>query len=156
MDVGGLGLAGEFKRQKLHMQRSFRVAWGLVLALAVAGCSGPKGDKGDKGEKGDPGAAGPAGPAGPQGTQGQAGKNGENGMTPPPQFRVVRGSAEGVVSNPANCGTDEVMVSATCLSRTGSVNQAPKTLSNTGAVCDPRPNESEIPDLVILCEKQKQ
>jgi hypothetical protein len=138
---------------KPHMPRSFMVAWGLVLALAVAGCSGPKGDKGDKGEKGDPGAAGAAGPAG---AQGPAGKDGKDGITPPPQFRVVRGSAQGVVSNPANCGTDEVMVSATCLSKTGSVNQAPKTLGTTGAVCDPRPNESEIPDVVILCEKQKQ
>jgi hypothetical protein len=77
-------------------------------------------------------------------------------VTPPPQFRVVRGSADGVVSKPALCGTDEVMVSATCLSRTGAVNQAAKTLSDTGAACDPRPGESEIPDVVILCAKRDQ
>jgi hypothetical protein len=88
--------------------------------------------------------------------QGPTGKDGANGVTPPPQFRVVRGSAEGVVSKPALCGSDEVMVSATCLSRTGSVNQAPKTLSDTGAACDPRPGESEIPDVVILCQKRDQ
>jgi hypothetical protein len=138
---------------KSYMQSSYMVAGSLVLALAVAGCSGPKGDKGDKGDQGD---AGPAGPAGPIGAQGPAGKDGKDGVTPPPQFRVVRGSAEGVVSKPALCGTDEVMVSATCLSRTGSVNQAPKTLSDTGAACDPRPGESDIPDVVILCEKRKQ
>jgi hypothetical protein len=132
------------------------VACSLVVALAVAGCSGPKGDKGDRGEKGDQGDAGPAGPAGPIGAQGPAGKDGANGVTPPPQFRVVRGSAEGVVSKPALCGSDEVMVSATCLSRIGSANQAPKTLSDTGATCDPRPGESEIPDVVILCQKRDQ
>jgi len=138
------------------MQKSYVIAFGMVLALAVAGCSGPKGDKGDKGAKGDPGDAGPAGPTGPQGPQGVAGKNGENGVSPPPQFRVVRASADGVVSKPAMCGTDEVMVSATCLSKTGTVNQAPKTLSDTGAACDPRPGESDIPDVVILCAKRQQ
>src|ERR1700683_266029 len=117
------------------MQKSYMLACGLVLALAVAGCSGPKGDKGDRGEKGEQGKA---------------------GVTSPPQFRVVRASADGVVSKPALCGTDEVMVSATCLSRTASVNQAPKTLSDTGAACDPRPGESEIPDVVILCAKRDQ
>jgi hypothetical protein len=138
------------------MQKSYVIAFGMVLALAVAGCSGPKGDKGDKGAKGDPGDAGPAGPTGPQGPQGVAGKNGENGVSPPPQFRVVRASADGVVSKLAMCGTDEVMVSATCLSKTGTVNQAPKTLSDTGAACDPRPGESDIPDVVILCAKRQQ
>src|SRR5665213_829605 len=138
------------------MQKSYVIAFGMVLALAVAGCSGPKGDKGDKGAKGDPGDAGPAGPTGPQGPQGVAGKNGENGVSPPPQFRVVRASADGVVSKPAMCGIEEVMVSATCLSKTGSVNQAAKTLGDSGAACDPRPGQSDIPDVVILCEKRPQ
>jgi hypothetical protein len=138
------------------MPKSYMVACSLVVALAVAGCSGPKGDKGDRGEKGDQGDAGPAGPAGPTGAQGPTGKDGKDGVTSPPQFRVVRASADGVVSKPALCGTDEVMVSATCLSRTGSVNQAPKTLNDTGAACDPRPGESEIPDVVILCAKRDQ
>ena len=80
----------------------------------------------------------------------------KNGASPPPQFRVVRAAAEGVVSKPALCGSDEVMVSATCLSRTGAVNQAAKTLSDTGAACDPRPGESEIPEVVILCAKRDQ
>jgi Collagen triple helix repeat (20 copies) len=125
-----------------------------TLALALAGCSGPKGDKGDAGAKGDPGAAGPAGPAGPQGPQGQAGKNGENGVSPPPQFRVVRSAPENGLSRPAMCGVDEVMVSATCLSKTGSVEQTPKTISDAGAACDPRPDQTNIPDAVVLCAKR--
>jgi hypothetical protein len=155
-DVGGTGLSCGFQMQKSYMQKSYMIACGLAVALALAGCSGPKGDKGDKGQKGEQGDAGPTGPAGPQGPQGPAGKNGENGVSPPAQFRVVRASPDGVVSRPALCGTDEVMVSATCLSKTGAVNQYPKTLSDTGAACDPRPGESEIPDVVILCEKRQQ
>jgi hypothetical protein len=125
-----------------------------TLALAVAGCLGPKGDKGDAGAKGDPGPGGPAGPPGPQGPQGPAGKNGENGVSPPQQFRVVRASPENGLSRPAMCSVDEVLVSATCLSRTGSVEQTPKTISDSGAACDPRPNQSDMPDTVILCARR--
>lgn len=149
-----------FKRMHAHpgfpMKKPFVIALSLFVALSVAGCSGPKGDKGDKGEKGDPGMAGPAGPAGPQGPQGAAGKNGENGVSPPPQFRVVRSSPDGGVSRPAMCGIDEVLVSATCLSKTGSADQAPKTLGDSGAACDPRPGQSEVPSVVILCGKREQ
>jgi hypothetical protein len=109
-----------------RMKKSFFVA-SLALTLVLAGCSDPKGDKGDKGEKGDPGQSGAAGPPGPQGPPGSPGKNGENGVSPPQQFRVVRSPSDGGVSRPAMCGVDEVMVSATCLLKTGSVNQAPKT-----------------------------
>jgi Collagen triple helix repeat (20 copies) len=138
------------------MQKSVFVAGTLAVALVLAGCSGPKGDKGDKGEKGDPGPSGAAGPPGPQGPPGLMGKNGENGVSPPPQFRVVRSSSDGGVSRPAMCGVDEVMVSATCLSKTGSVNQAPKTITDSGAACDPRPGQSEIPEAVVLCTKRQE
>jgi hypothetical protein len=136
------------------MQNSFFLAGGLVLALVVAGCSGPKGDKGDQGEKGDPGPSGPAGATGPQGPPGSPGKNGENGMSPPPQFRVVRSSSDGGVSRPAMCSGDEVMVSATCLSKAGSVNQPPKTITDSGAACDPGPGQSDVPETVVLCAKR--
>lgn len=136
------------------MRNALFLTSSLVLAMAVSGCSGPKGDKGDKGAKGDSGQAGPAGPPGPQGPQGPAGKDGANGVSPPPQFRVVRSSADGGVSRPAMCGVDEVMVSATCLSKTGSVNQAPKTISDSGAACDPQPSQSDIPQTVVLCAKR--
>jgi hypothetical protein len=135
------------------MQNSFLLAasLALTLALAVVGCSGPKGDKG---EKGDPGPSGPAGATGPQGAPGSPGKNGENGVSPPPQFRVVRSSSDGGVSRPAMCSVDEVMVSATCLSKAGSVNQPPKTITDSGAACDPRPGQSDVPETVVLCAKR--
>src|SRR5271167_562268 len=113
------------------MLKAFAVVSCLPLVLTLLGCSGPKGDKGDKGakgEKGDQGPVGWAGPAGPPGPQGPPGKNGENGVSPPPQFRVVRSSSEGVVSRPAMCAVDEVIVSATCLLKNGSADQAPKAL----------------------------
>jgi hypothetical protein len=138
------------------MKKPFLIAFSLLVAVSVVGCSGPQGDKGDKGEKGDPGMAGPAGPPGPQGPQGAPGKNGENGVSPPQQFRVVRSSPDGGVSRAAMCGVDEVLVSATCLSKTGSADQAPKTLGDSGAACDPRPNQSEVPSIVILCGKREQ
>lgn len=138
------------------MKNPVFVAGSLALMLALAGCSGPQGDKGDKGEKGDPGPSGAAGSPGPQGPPGPAGKNGENGVSPPPQFRVVRSSSDGGVSRPAMCGVDEVMVSATCLSKAGSANQAPKTVTDSGAACDPRPDQSDVPEAVVLCAKRQE
>jgi len=135
------------------MKKSLMVACSLLFALSVAGCSGPKGDKGDKGEKGDPGPAGAEGPPGPQGPIGPSGKDGQNGVSPPPQFRVVRSSSDGGVSM---CGIDEVMVSATCFSKIGSADQAPKTIGDSGAACEPRPGQSDVPNVVILCAKREQ
>jgi Collagen triple helix repeat (20 copies) len=139
------------------MNKSIVIAGSLALALVASGCSGPKGDKGEKGDKGDngqQGAAGPAGLPGPAGPQGPAGKNGENGVSPPPQFRVVRSSSDGGVSRPAMCAVEEVMVSATCISKTGSADQAPKTLGDGGAACNPKPDQSDIPETVVLCAKR--
>jgi hypothetical protein len=136
------------------MRHALLVTVPVALALALAGCSGPKGDKGDKGEKGDPGPAGPPGPPGPQGPPGPAGKNGENGVSPPPQFRVVRSTREGGISRPAMCAADEVMVSASCLSRTGSVTQAPHTVGESGADCTSTRGQAVVPEAVILCAKR--
>jgi hypothetical protein len=52
------------------------------------------------------------------------------------------------------CGIDETMVSATCISKTGSANQAPKTFNDSGAACEARPGQSDVPDVVILCTKR--
>jgi hypothetical protein len=142
-------------KEIFKMRRTYHLAGCLMLAVAVAACSGPKGDKGEKGDKGDPGQIGAAGPAGPQGPQGPAGKNGENGVSPPPQFRVVRSTSDGGVSKPALCGVDEIMVSATCLLIAGSTSQAPKTIGDTGAACDPQPGQSNIPQAVVLCAKRQ-
>jgi hypothetical protein len=71
-------------------------------------------------------------------------------------FRVVRSSSDGGVSRPAMCGVDEVMVSATCLSKTGSASQAPKTITDSGAACDPHPGQSDVPEAVVLCARRQE
>jgi len=130
----------------------------LVSALALSGCGvkGDKGDKGNKGDKGDAGPTGPAGPPGPQGLDGRPGKDGKDGVSPPTQFRVVRSATDGGTDKPALaiCGLQEVMVSATCIPKSGDLAQTPRTFSNNGASCDPKPGQSEIPQAVILCAKQ--
>ena len=62
---------------------------------------------------------GPAGPAGPQGLAGAPGKDGRDGVSPPLPFRVLRSEADGGISKPAMCGTNEVMISATCIVKAG-------------------------------------
>jgi hypothetical protein len=52
------------------------------------------------------------------------------------------------------CAVEEVMVSATCISKTGSADQAPKTLGDSGAACNPKPDQSDIPETVVLCAKR--
>jgi len=52
------------------------------------------------------------------------------------------------------CGSDEVMVSATCLLPAGSVSTTPKTINDTGAACEPKPGQSDIPLAVVLCAKR--
>jgi Collagen triple helix repeat (20 copies) len=135
------------------MKKPFVVASGLALALALAACSGPKGDKGDKG---DTGQAGQSGAAGKQGDPGPPGKDGRDGVSPPAQFRVVRSATDGAMAKPAMCGIDEVMVSATCLSKTGSVNETPKTIGDNGASCDPQSGQTDAPQAVILCTRRDQ
>lgn len=138
----------------MQMRHALLITVPLALALALGGCSGPKGDKGDKGEKGDPGQAGSPGPPGPQGPPGPPGKAGENGVSPPPPFRVVRSTREGGISRPAMCAADEVMVCATCLSRTGSVTQAPHTVGDSGADCTAARGQAVVPEAVVLCAKR--
>jgi Collagen triple helix repeat (20 copies) len=133
------------------MQKSIVVAVGLALALAATGCSGPKGEKGDKGDKGEAGTPGSAGAAGPQGPQGPAGKD---GVSPPAPFRVVRSTSENGMPKEAMCAVDEVMVSATCMSKLGSTNQAAKTIGDNGATCDAQPGQAEAPTAVIICVKR--
>src|ERR1700754_2026354 len=113
----------------------------LVSALALSGC-GVKGDKGDKGDKGEPGPIGAAGPPGPQGPVGAPGKDGRDGVSPPAQFRAVRGAVDGGISRPATCGTDEIMVSATCMVNTGDISQTPRTIGDNAASCDAQPGQS--------------
>jgi collagen triple helix repeat protein len=126
----------------------------LLSALALAGCSvkGDKGEKGGTGPKGDAGPMGPAGPQGPRGLQGPPGKDGKDGVSPPPQFRVVRSAADDVVAN-ADCGSEEVMVAAICIVKSGQSAQTPLTFGDHGTSCD-KAGQSEQPQAVILCAKR--
>jgi len=135
------------------MKRAALLVFALLSASALCGC-GVKGDKGDKGDKGEPGPAGMTGPTGQQGPVGPPGKDGRDGASPPPQFRVVRGAADGGIVKPAMCGDDEIMVSATCMVRTGAVAETPRTLGDNGANCDALPGQSNPPQPVILCAKK--
>lgn len=134
------------------MRRSLIIACSLIAALALGGWAREK--KGDKGDKGDPGAVGAAGSPGPQGAQGAPGKDGRDGVSPPRQFRVVRSSMDRGMSKPAMCDVDEIIVSATCLTRTGSISEAPKTLGDNGANCDSQSGQTEAPQDLILCAKR--
>ena len=124
------------------MQKSIAVAFSLALALA----------KGDKGDRGESGPAGSPGTPGPQGPQGPAGKD---GVSPPAQYRVVRSTSENGMSKAAMCEVDEVIVSATCMSKIGSVNEAAKTIGDNGATRDAQSGQSDAPEAVILCTKRQ-
>jgi hypothetical protein len=115
------------------MMRRFSIlVCASLSALLLSGC-GVKGDKGDKGDRGEAGPAGPAGPPGPQGPAGPPGKDGRDGISPPSQFRVVSGAADGGIVKPAMCATEEVMVSATCIVNPGDIAETPRTLGDNGA-----------------------
>jgi hypothetical protein len=135
------------------MRKSIFVLAALSSALVLSAC-GVKGDKGDKGDRGDAGPPGQAGAPGPQGPAGPPGKDGRDGVSPPPQFRVVRGGLDGGIAKPAMCGTDEVMVSATCIVSSGDIAETPRTLGDTGASCDARPGQTNPPQTIILCAKR--
>jgi hypothetical protein len=135
------------------MKHSTLLICALLSAVALSGC-GVKGDKGDKGDKGEAGPVGQAGPPGPQGLDGRPGKDGRDGVSPPLPFRVVRSEPDGGISKPAMCGTNEVMISATCITKAGDAAQAPRTLGDNGASCDAKPGQSDPPQTVILCIKQ--
>jgi len=125
----------------------------LNSALALSAC-GVKGDKGDKGDRGDARPPGQAGRPGPQGPAGPPGKDVRDGISPPPQFRVVRGGLDGGISKAAMCDVEEIMVSATCMASSGDIAETPRTLSDNGASCDARPGQSNPPRVVILCAKR--
>jgi len=76
-----------------------------------------------------------------------------DGVSPPLPFRVVKGAIDGGISKPAMCGTDEMMISATCIVKAGDAALAPRTLGETGASCDAKPGQADPPQAVILCTK---
>jgi Collagen triple helix repeat (20 copies) len=125
------------------------LAAGMAVVLALAGCSAPKGDKGDKG---DAGATGAAGPRGEKGDAGPPGKDGRDGVSPPAQLRVVRSDETAAAA--AFCPADEVMVSATCIARIGTANEAATTIGDTGASCASQSGQNTPTLAVILCAKR--
>ena len=134
------------------------IAGALVLISSLAGCSraarGPRVTKAIRPERG-PGLARPPVLSDRKDLKAAGQERRRRHIAPAAVSRRTSHATERV-SRPAMCGIDEMMVSATCISRTGSADQAPKTIGDTGASCDPRPGQSDIPDVVILCGKRTQ
>src|SRR5206468_8797340 len=87
-----------------------------------AGPAGPSGPAGVAGAKGEPGAQGPVGPQGNRGEKGDKGDKGDPGAA----MRVLVGD-----SNAAQCGGDEIMVSALCVGGPVIAN-----VTDNGATCE--------------------
>jgi hypothetical protein len=90
-----------------------------------AGPQGPQGERGPQGVAGAKGEPGAQGPAGPQGNRGDKGDKGDKGDSGGATLRVVTSS--GIT---AECGADEIMVSAMCVG--GAV---VATIGDNGASC---------------------
>ncbi|SED11646.1 hypothetical protein SAMN05444164_3742 [Bradyrhizobium erythrophlei] len=135
------------------MARSLLLLIAVYSAVSLSGCGGTP-VTGEKGDKGDAGAAGAPGQQGQPGPPRLPGKDGKDAVVPP-QFRVVRSSNDGGVTNRPLCGVDEVMVSATCVASAGSLTQAPTTtLGTTGASSGQSAGQTDAPLAVILCAKR--
>jgi hypothetical protein len=76
-------------------------------------------------------------------------------VSPLAQFRVVRSTSDNGMAKAAMCAVDEVMVSATCMSKVGSVDEAAKTIGDNGATCDAQSGQADAPEAVILCTKRQ-
>lgn len=111
-----------------------------VAAVSLAGCF-----EGPKGEKGDPGAPGVNGNDGQQGEKGDPGSTKAGSL----DLRVITSATAG---SRASCGPDEIMVSASCMTPTGSTTLAPTTTNGMSAECKGARQSSAI--AVILCAKR--
>jgi hypothetical protein len=58
------------------------------------------------------------------------------------------------MSKPAMCDVTEVIVSAMCVSKLGSMSETPKTVGDNGAECAPQSGQADAPETVILCTKR--
>jgi hypothetical protein len=106
----------------------------------VAGTAGPKGDPGPPGPQGEKGDLGPPGPAGPPGPPGAAAQS-------IGAVRVIRLGCETASACTAECGQDEVLVTAYCGPRRTAV-----TLINERSVSCP-PARAATNPLVAICAK---
>jgi Collagen triple helix repeat (20 copies) len=138
--------------------RYFRIFPTLVVlcvaAISLGGCfEGPKGDKGD------PGVAGPAGPQGEQGKAGPAGlpgKDGKDGIEGPAgpgsaiYAKSIGSETCGAVGCTSECGTDEIIVSITCLSNEGATLQPSIHRGGIWTASCPTPSTG----MILLCSKK--
>lgn len=121
-----------------------------VAAISLGGCfEGPRGDTGPAGIAGPTGPAGPAGPQGEPGKAGPAGKDGKDG-TNAVYAKSIDSSACGTIGCISECGTEEIIASATCLSSNGATLQ-PNIRSGSiwTASCPTAAN-----GMVLLCSKK--
>jgi hypothetical protein len=129
-----------------------------VAAISLGGCfDGPKGDTGPAGIAGVAGPPGPTGPAGAQGAAGVAGKDGKDGMQGPPgpgsaiYAKTLDSNACGSVGCTSECGSGEVIATATCLSSEGPTLQASiKAGGSAWTASCPTPANG----MVLLCAKK--
>jgi hypothetical protein len=126
-----------------------------VAAISLGGCfEGPKGDPGPAG------VAGPPGPPGPQGEPGKAGPPGlpgKDGMQGPPgpgsaiYAKSLDSNACGSVGCSSECGSDEIIAAATCLSKEGPTLQAS---IHGGSVAWTASCPAPANGMVLLCSKK--
>jgi hypothetical protein len=126
-----------------------------VAAVSLGGCfDGPKGDTGPAGIAG---AAGPAGPAGPQGPAGVAGKDGKDGMPGPAgpgstvYAKVLDSTACGSIGCTSECGSGEIIATATCLSNEGT---PPQSVIRAGGAAWTASCPAPANGMVMLCAKK--
>lgn len=95
----------------------------FIAAISIGGCfEGPKGDPGDPGPAGPPGPSGEQGKAGPAGLPGKDGKDGIQGPAGPgsPLYvKTIGSNACSSIGCTAECGAEETIAAATCLSSQG-------------------------------------
>jgi hypothetical protein len=125
-----------------------------VAAVSLAGCfEGPKGDPGPAGVAGPPGPAGPEGKTGPAGLTGKDGKDGIQGPAGPgsPLYAKSVGSNEcGSVGCTSECGADEIIASATCISSDGPTLQPSIRAGGIWTASCPTPSSG----MVLTCTKK--
>jgi hypothetical protein len=122
----------------------------IALSSCLVGCG-----EGAIGPKGEQGVAGPAGPKGDPGPPGPQGEKGDLGPPGPPgaaaqsigAVRVIRLGCETASACTAECGQDEVLVTAYCGPRRTAV-----TLINERSVSCP-PARAATNPLVAMCAK---
>lgn len=129
-----------------------------VAAISLGGCfDGPKGDSGPAGMAGPAGPAGPIGPAGAQGPAGIAGKDGRDGAQGPAgpgstiYAKVLDSNACGAIGCTSECGSGEIIATATCLSSEGT---PPQSVIRSGGAAWTASCPAPANGMVLLCSKK--